>query len=307
MHDLNDVAFFAAVVKYKGFSAAARALDVPKSTLSRRVSALENRLGIRLLERSTLHFRLTDAGSSYYQKARFILDELDAADRELALMRSTPAGIVRLSAPLSVVQNMMSLLLPPFLKKYPLIRVQIVARDQPVDLIQDKIDIAIRARCKFGNEMLTMRKLTSSYRILVASPDFAAENKIGGNDPKAISGLPFLSSNEKAERACYTLVGPSGRRETVTFEPKMWTTDFNLVREAAVAGLGVALLPVEAVMTDVEERKLVHVLPHWQSEKIIVHLVFAGQKSLTLSGRLLVDYLADQFQPVIRRYGIGPR
>jgi DNA-binding transcriptional LysR family regulator len=247
VQDLNDIAYFASVVENKGFSAAARALGLPKSTLSRHVGQLEERLGMRLLERSTRHFRLTDAGSSYYQKARTVLDELEAADKELAQMRAGPCGVVRLAAPLASAQYLLPRILPEFLKRHPMIKVQVIVTDRPVDLFEDKIDIAIRVRADLGNEMLTMRKLATSYRVLVASPGFVAEHGIKGNDPKILAGLAFLSSNENTVRQSYTLVGPSGQRETVAFEPRLWTTDFNLVRGAAIAGLGIAFLPLEMV------------------------------------------------------------
>ena len=305
MHDLNDIAYFAAVVENKGFSAAARTLDLPKSTLSRHVSLLEDRLGMRLIERSTRHFRLTDAGASYYQKARAILDELDAADKELAEMRAGPCGIVRLAAPLAAAQYMLPVLLPPFLKKYPLIKLQVIVTDRPVDLIEDKIDIAIRARTELGNEMLTMRKLALSHRVLVASPAFLAEHPV--SDLKNLLSLPFLSSNENAVSQSHTLVGPGGAREAVRFTPRLWTTDFNLVRDAAIEGLGIAFLPREVVAPALEQGRLVRVLPDWRSEDTSIHLVFAGQKSLTPAGRLLVDYLAAEFEPAIRRRGLAPR
>ncbi|HEY2007435.1 MAG TPA: LysR substrate-binding domain-containing protein [Rhizomicrobium sp.] len=304
MQDLNDIAFFAAVVENKGFSAAARALGLPKSTLSRRVGQLEERLGMRLLERSTRHFRLTDAGNSYFQKARTILDALDAADRELAQMRSGPSGIVRLAAPLASAQYLLPQILPDFLKRYPMIKVQVMVTDRPVDLFEDKIDIAIRARTDLGNEMLTMRKLATAYRVLVASPDFAAQHNINGDDPKILSGLAFLSSNESAVRQSVTLVGPSGERQDVAFEPRLWTTDFNLVRESAIAGLGIAFLPLQVVQPALDDGRLVRVLPGWQSEAATMHLVFASQKSLTPAGRLLVEYLAKHMEPAIQR-GMG--
>ena len=304
MQDLNDIAFFAAVVENKGFSAAARALGLPKSTLSRRVGQLEERLGMRLLERSTRHFRLTDAGNSYFQKARTILDALDAADRELAQMRSGPSGIVRLAAPLASAQYLLPQILPDFLKRYPMIKVQVMVTDRPVDLFEDRIDIAIRVRSELGNEMLTMRKLASTYRVLVAGPAFAAEHDLKGDDPKILTGLAFLSSNENAVRQSHTLVGPSGERQTVNFEPRLWTTDFNLVREAAITGLGVAFLPSQIAQAALEDGRLVRILPGWQSEPTTIHLVFASQKSLTPAGRLLVEYLAEQMEPALKR-GMG--
>jgi DNA-binding transcriptional LysR family regulator len=301
MQDLNDIAFFAAVVENKGFSAAARALGQPKSTLSRHVSRLEERLGMRLLERSTRHFRLTDAGNSYYENARAVLDALDAAEKELAQMRSGPCGVVRLAAPLAAAQYLLPQILPSFLKRYPLIKVQVMVTDRPVDLFEDKIDIAVRARSELGNEMLTMRKLATSHRVLVASPDFVAEHGIAGDDPKALTGLAFLSSSENAARQSYMLVGTSGKRETVSFEPRLWTTDFNLVRESAIAGLGIAFLPSEMVQAALRDGRLVPILSGWQSEPTTVHLVFASQKSLTPAGRLLVDYLVEQMEPAIKR------
>ena len=301
MQDLNDIAYFALVVESKGFSAAARALGLPKSTLSRHVGQLEKRLGMRLLERSTRHFRLTDAGTSYYQKARAVLDELDAADRELAQMRSGPCGIVRLAAPLASAQYLLPQILPAFLKRYPMIKLQVIVTDRPVDLFEDKIDIAIRVRAELGNEMLTMRKLATTYRMLVASPAFVAEHGLKGDDPEILAGLAFLSSNENTVRQSHTLVGPEGQRETVSFEPRLWTTDFNLVREAAVDGLGVAFLPSQMVQAALADGRLVRILPGWQSELTTIHLVFAGQKSLTPAGRLLVDYLAEHMEPAIER------
>ena len=304
MQDLNDIVFFAAVVENKGFSAAARALGQPKSSLSRHVSQLEKRLGMRLLERSTRHFRLTDAGKSYYERTRAVLDELDAAERELAQMRSGPCGVVRLAAPLAAAQYLLPQILPAFLKRYPLIKTQVIVTDRPVDLFQDKIDIAVRARTELGNEMLTMRKLATGHRVLVASPDFVAEHGIEGDDPKILAGLAFLSSSESTVRQSYTLVGTSGKREAVSFEPRLWTTDFNLVRESAIAGLGIAFLPSEVVQAALQDGRLVRILPGWQSEPTTIHLVFASQKSLTPAGRLLVEYLVEQMEPAIRQ-GMG--
>jgi len=304
MQDLNDIGYFTAVVEHKGFSAAARALGLPKSTLSRHVGRLEKRLGVRLLERSTRHFRLTDVGERYYAKAREILAELTAADKELAEMRSAPCGVVRLAAPLAAAQYVLPLILPSFMARHPLIKLQVIVSDRPVDLVADKIDIAIRARTALGNEALTMKKLTSSYRVLVASPAFAAEHKV--TDLKCLSALPFLSSSELDAAQNLTLVGSSGKRVAVNVTPRLMTTDFNLVREAAIAGQGIGFLPLEVVASAIGEGRLQRVLPDWQSEKETVHLVFVGQKSLTPAGRLLVDYLADQFEPMIRRHGLAP-
>jgi DNA-binding transcriptional LysR family regulator len=139
----------------------------------------------------------------------------------------------------------------------------------------------------------------------VASPTFATEHNINGDSPKILSGLAFLSSNENVVRQSFTLVGPSGERQTVGFEPRLWTTDFNLVRESTIAGLGIAFLPLQVVQAALEDGRLVRVLPGWQSEPTTIHLVFASQKSLTPAGRLLVEYLAEHMESAINR-GMGP-
>lgn len=300
MQDLNDVAFFASVIENRGFSAAARVLNLPKSTVSRHVTQLEERLGVRLVERSTRHFKVTDAGSAYYARCRAILSELETAEQDVAALRSEPSGIVRVSAPMGMSQHALAHILPPFMARYPLVRVQLVVSDKPVDLFEDKIDIAIRARTQLKDEMLTMRKLGTSFLVFVASPAFAEERKIGpGLD--SIAGLPFLSFHQTATRQSWTVMGPGGRKETISFDPRLWSGDFNVIREAASAGLGVAFLPREAVQPAIGQGRLVRVLPEWQSEDVNVHLVFKGQRSLTPAARLLVEHLVENFELVFDR------
>jgi len=175
------------------------------------------------------------------------------------------------------------------------VRIHIVATDKPIDLYEDKIDIAIRARTELRDETLTMRKLGTSFWIFVASPAFAEEHEIGtGLD--SIAGLPSLSFNQTATRQSWTVVETSGRKETISFDPRLWSGDFNVIREAACAGLGVAFLPAEVVRPAIGQGRLVRILKEWQSEDVTVHLVFTSKKSLTPATRLLVEFLAENFQ-----------
>src|SRR5207253_10534944 len=132
LHDLNDLLFFAAVVEHSGFSAAARSLNLPKSSVSRHVARLEDRLGVRLLERSTRNVRLTEIGSSYYARCKAILSELETAEQDLPLVRSDPIGTIRASCPTGLPQSALPPTVPGFPPDYPLLPLLIIATNRPV-------------------------------------------------------------------------------------------------------------------------------------------------------------------------------
>ena len=295
MHDLNDVQYFAAVVEHRGFSAAARALNLPKSSVSRRIANLEARLGVRLLVRSTRNIRLTEVGNSFYDRCRAILADLDAAEREVAVTRAEPIGLVRMSCPTGLAQFVLAKALPPFLARYPRVRLQVLATNRAIDLVEDNIDIAIRARVRSTDEAATMRMLGKSELIFVASPAFATARRASvGID--TLSSLPFLSFLEEAARPTWTLSGPNGATKTLSFDPVLRSSDFNILLNAASAGLGIALLPSEVVADDIRMMRLVRILPDWHSEEVAIHLVFATKRGIVPAVRVLIDYLAEQWR-----------
>ena len=294
MQDLNDILCFAAVAEHKGFSAAARALNRPKSSISRHVDRLEARLGVRLLERSTRRVRLTEVGSEYYGRCQAALDDLESADRDVAVHRSDPVGIVRVTCPTGIARQLMPRIMPRFLARYPEVRVQLQTTNRAVDLIQETIDVAIRARVQLQDESLTMRRLGASRLIFVASPGFVVTHPIPA-DPASIVKLPFLSFREQPERQTWTVQGPEGALRTITFDPILWTSEFDVVIEAACAGIGVAMLPAEAVQKPIAEARLARVLPDWHSEGVTVHLVFPTTRGLRPAVRAFIDYVAATY------------
>jgi DNA-binding transcriptional LysR family regulator len=295
MHDLNDIRYFAAVVEHLGFSAAARALNLPKSSVSRRITALETRLGVRLLERSTRSVRLTEVGTAFYERCRAILAELDAAEREVAVTRAEPVGLVRVSCPIGLAQFVLAKTLPAFLARYPKVRLQVLATNRAIDLVDDNVDVAIRARVQLVDEALTMRTLYKSELIFVASPAFATANRTS-IAIENLPSLPFLSFLEQQARPTWTLVGPSGAKQMLSFDPILRSGDFNILLKATAGGLGIALLPSEVVEDNIRERRLVRVLPDWHSEEITIHLVFATNRKIVPAVRALIDHLAKHFK-----------
>jgi DNA-binding transcriptional LysR family regulator len=295
MHDLNDIQYFAAVVEHQGFSAAARALNVPKSSVSRHIANLEARLGVRLLERSTRSVRCTEVGTAFYDQCHAILSDLDAAEREVAVRRAQPIGIVRMSCPTGLSQFVLARILPGFLARYPKIRLQVLATNRAIDLVDDNIDIAIRARVRLVDEAATMRILFKNELVFVASPAFVMAHQISAS-ADTISALPFLSFLEDVRQPTWTLIGPNGATKTVSFDPVLSSSDFNLLLETAAAGLGVALLPTDVVAENLRMKRLIRIVPGWQSEAITIHLVFAAKRGIVPAVRVLIDYLVEHFK-----------
>lgn len=294
VQNLNDILSFAAVVEHKGFSAAARVLGRPKSSISRHVDRLEARLGVRLLERSTRRVRLTEVGGAYYDHCKAALAGLVSAERDVAIYRADPVGIVRVTCPAGIARQAMPRLIAGFLARYPEVRVQLQVTNRAIDLIQETIDVAIRARLQLDDESLTMRRLGASQLIFVVSPGFVVAN-VMPSDPASIIALPFLSFREQPERQTWTIRGPEGASQTITFDPILWTSEFEVLIEAVCAGRGIALLPAEAVRHAMAEGRLTRVLPEWHSEDVTIYLVFPTARGLRPAVRAFIEYVTATY------------
>jgi DNA-binding transcriptional LysR family regulator len=293
MPDLNDYAFFAEVVSHGGFAAAGRILRLPKSKLSRRIAGLEARLGVRLIERSSRRFRVTEVGQAFYLRCRAMLEEAEQAEALMMQARSEPQGRVRFSCPHGLVE-VLSPGLPAFLNRFPKVRLQVIATDRPVDLIAERIDLALRVRVELTTDAsLTMRTLGHSRRILVAAPALA--NGIGGGDIGALAGLPTLSSTDDAGEIEWNLLGPEDATHAQRHEPRMTCGDFGALRDAVAAGLGVALLPDHICRNDLASGRLVRIFPDWSGQDGIVHIVFTTRRGLPPAVRAFIDHLAATF------------
>jgi DNA-binding transcriptional LysR family regulator len=292
MQDLNDYFYFAQVVAHGGFAPAGRALRQPKSKLSRRIAGLEARLGARLIERSTRRFRVTEVGQSFYERCRTILAEAEQAEALVAQARAEPHGIVRFSCPTGLIETL-SPTLPAFLQRYPAVRLQMLAVDRPVDLIQERIDVALRVRVTLNSDAaLTMRSLGTSLRILVASPGLVA---MAEPDIAGLARLPTLSTDEEADEAVWTLETSGGDKHVLRHQPRMNCNDFTAIRDAAAAGIGVALLPDHVCRADIAAGRLVRLYPGWRGQAGIVHVVFTTRRGLPPAVRAFIDHLAANF------------
>jgi DNA-binding transcriptional LysR family regulator len=289
--DLNDYAYFAEVVAHGGFAAAGRALREPKSKLSRRIAGLEQRLGLRLIERSSRRFRVTDTGQAFYERCRAMLAEAEQAEALVLQAQAEPHGRIRFSCPTGMLQPL-SRLIAAFLLRYPKVRLQVVATDRSVDLIEERIDLALRVRASLTSDAaLTMRSLGVSTRILVASPQIASQ--VGSIDQ--LTALPALATNDAADDLEWHLESQDGRKQVLRVQPRMGCEDMTTVRDAAIDGLGIAILPDHVCLDAIETGRLVRVLPAWHGVQGIVHLVFTTRRGLPPAVRALIDHLAAGF------------
>ena len=293
--DLNDLAYFAEVVSHGGFAPAGRALREPKSKLSRRVARLEERLGLRLIERSSRRFRVTETGQAFYERCRAMLAEAEQAEALVLQARAEPHGLIRFSCPTGMVAPL-SDLIASFVARHPKVRLQLVATDRAVDLIGERIDLALRVRAELTTDAeLTVRSLGRSIRILVAGPPLASRIA----SVEQLAGLPTLSTNDEHEVVDWDLEADDGRKRTVRVEPRLGCADMDQLIGAALAGLGVALLPDHVCRPALESGRLVRVLPAWHAQVGIVHLIFTTRRGLPPAVRALIDHLARGFPPAM--------
>ncbi|MCY1397117.1 HTH-type transcriptional regulator DmlR [compost metagenome] len=295
MEDLNDLYYFAQVVEHGGFSPAGRALDMPKSKLSRRIASLEERLGVRLIQRSTRHFSVSEIGQEYYRHCVAMLVEAEGAAEVIERNRSEPQGIVRLSCPTALLHFWVGPMLARFMVRYPLVELHVESSNRHVDLIQEGIDIALRVRFPpLESSDLVMKVLANSTQCVVASPTLLSGL---GNPlvPADLNSLPSLHWGSAQREYTWVLEGPGGATASIRHHPRLVTDDLVALRQAALAGVGIVHLPSVVVRVDMLEGALANTLPKWAPKTGLVHAVFPSRRGLLPSVRTLIDYLAEEF------------
>lgn len=296
MQDLNDLYFFAQVVDHGGYAPAGRALGVPKSKLSRRIALLEERLGVRLLQRSTRRFSVTEIGQDFYSHCKAMLVEADAAQEAIELTRSEPRGIVRVSCPVALLDMRVGAMIADFMVLNPNVEVHLDSTDRRVDVVSEGIDVAIRVRPPpLQDSDLVMRVFADRGQCLLASPRLL-EHSPTVAVPADLTSLPSLDLGLPQNEHVWHLIGPDSARASIHHKPRLVTRGMFSLRSAAVAGVGIVQLPTMMVCDQIKSGELVHIIPEWRPQREIVHAVFASRRGLLPSVRALIDYLAERFR-----------
>ena len=298
MQDLNDLFYFVQVVDYSGFAPAGRALGVPKSKLSRRITALETRLGVRLINRSTRGISVTELGRAYYQRCVAMLDEAHAAQETIEQTLLEPRGLIRMSCPTGLLYFRIAPLVSQFMQAYPQVTMHVTATSRRVDMVREGFDLALRVRSlPLEDSDLNLRVISQSPQRLVAAPALF-ERYRRPQAPDELSRLPSLSSARPNNIYSWTLQGRNGERTTVNHTPRLITDDFVTLHRAALDGHGILQLPVLISSRDLLAGNLVDALPGWAPPGDVFHAVFPSRRGLLPAARALLDFLIDRIGDV---------
>ena len=294
--DLDDFYCFALVVEHAGFSAAERATDIPKSKLSRRVYHLEEQLGVRLIQRSSRHFAVTDIGMDVYRHAQVMMNAAQAAHDVVNHLSSEPRGVIKVSVPVDIAQNQMAKILPAFLKKYPEIRVQMMVSNRRVDVINEGIDLALRIRSKLDDDPnLVLRQFNSIQQRLCASQAYL--NEFGHlTTPEQLAEHRVISMAEEHLDQHFLLFGPNKQQKKIKINPVVMGSNLFMLAELASQNCGIALLPDSIAQGLVQSGQLVQVLPEWTAPHGIFHAVYPSRRGLLPAVRVFIDYLVEQLK-----------
>lgn len=295
MQDLNDLYYFVQVVDHGGYAAAGRAIGIPKSKLSRRIIALEDRLGVRLLQRSTRKLTVTEIGQEFYRHCVAMLIEAGAAQEAIERSRSGPQGLIRVSAPPALVCFEVGPMIARYMAANARVTVELDSTSRRVDIIGEGIDVALRARFPpIDPTDLVMRTLGESAQHIVASPDLVKGRTLP-LVPADLGALPSLDLAPALAKHVWELNGPDGALARVTHKPRLITDDMAQLLHAALAGVGVVKLPSMVAEEHIASGKLVNVVPGWTPQSAIVHAVFPTRRGLLPSVRGFINFLAEEY------------
>ncbi|MBB6584836.1 LysR family transcriptional regulator [Ralstonia solanacearum] len=296
---------FMAVVEHGGFAPAARRLELAPSSLTRQLNSLEDSLGTRLLNRSTRTVTLTEAGQQYYEDARRILEELDNADRAVSELAGPPSGLLRVSLPVAFGRLHVAPALPAFLRQFPGMRLEFQLSDTVANLVEDRIDVAIRLGAP-ASQNVVARKLAPHRRVICASQDYLGEHGVPAQ-PADLAQHNCLLFDYATATSTWTLQR-AGKTEKVQVSGNLHANGSELLREAAIGGAGLLLMPTWLVGEDLAAGRLVPVLEDWSpslgADEGAVWAVYLQNRRGSKKLAAFLDFLVQHFgaPPYWERY-----
>lgn len=297
MLDFNDFFYFVQAVDRGGFTAAGRTLRIPKSTLSHRIQQLEANLGVRLLNRTSRRFGMTDAGQEFYRHAVVMLREAEMAETAIRHRLNEPTGTVRCTAAVATMQFAMRHIVPDFLLRYPKINVVAHATNESVDIVGENYDVAIRSHSDpLPDSTLVQRTLTPAPWMLFAGSAYLKDRK-APQTPNDLQSHPSLFMMRTGITPVWRLRHATKTKAEMVMRltPRLLSDDMIGLKQAAIAGLGIVALPAYVCREDVRSGALRRVLPAWIADESTITALIPYRQGLLPSVRVFIDHLATEF------------
>ncbi|RDJ03653.1 LysR family transcriptional regulator [Rhizobium phaseoli] len=292
MDRLASMTVFVKAVELGSISAAAQELNLSSQLAGKHLRALEHSLGIKLLNRTTRRQHLTDSGQLFYERAKNILAELEAAESLMAETRSVPRGRLRISAPITFGSHALAPAIPQYLKRYPEVSIDLSLTNRTVDLVEEGLDVVFRTG-ELRDSTLLVRALAPLRLVLCAAPEYlksAAEL----SKPEHLQEHECLVFTHTSLRTQWSFDGPSGR-VSVPISGRFSGDSGEALRAAAVAGMGVLLQPLELVSNELDTGRLVRLLPEYEAQSRQLHLLYAPDRRMTPKLRSFLEFALERF------------
>lgn len=291
----NQFELFVQVAELGSLSKAAEALHMSNAAASRCLAALEQRLNARLVERSTRRLALSDMGQDFYRHCKAMLTQMQEAEAAVNANSISPAGTLRVTSSLSFCMKHIAPLMPKFHCLYPDITLELTAANRYFDLLDSGIDIAIRTREYEPDSNVVVRRLASTRRILAASPGYLAAHGTP-RQLEDLAGHDMLIYNHANQPNTLRFVDKEGNARVIEVKSLMQSNDGQIIRAAALEGLGILIQPNYIIYDDVVAGRLVPVLNGWDLPRLTINIAYQGRKHLPAKVRVFIDFLLQHFK-----------
>ncbi len=289
----TEIELFVQVAETGSLSRAAEALRLSNAAASRHLAALEARLGARLVERNTRRLFLTDTGREFHSRARAIVADLRDAEAAVNATALNPTGVLRVTASLSFAMHHVAPLLREYTQRYPNVQVHLEAANRYMDIIDNNIDVAIRNRESEPDSNITIRRMAETRRLLAASPGYLARHGTPRNleDLQQHRLLIYTHAHSPNELR----FSKGGVTSTVNVKGLLESNDGQILRVAALDGLGILIQPTYIIYDDIVAGRLVPVLDDWELPRLTINLAYASRKHLSAKVRTFIDFMVEHF------------